>query len=201
MNKSESGIVWLIRTTCKAMGRHGSEQSVVYQPFTTLLKARNPLTPFRGNRFNILFYDTGVVYFLSSLIRKFLNCWCMADSKQTSLSNTCWHKSARVYCWLQGSWFNKTITGPLWRVIESKDLSILDISHRYQVLVECIERWSQDAASVVSHEAVLFSDFPPPPLLMTTSLMIWLLLVSSTPQYKRFSKLLFVLFQTYFLGS
>ena len=72
--KSESGIVRLIRTTCKAMGRHGCEQSGVYQPFTTFLKAndvtRNPLAPYRGNRFNILSYDAGVIYIISSLIKK-----------------------------------------------------------------------------------------------------------------------------------
>ena len=33
-NKSESGIVRLVHTTCKAMCRHGSEQSGVYQPFS-----------------------------------------------------------------------------------------------------------------------------------------------------------------------
>ena len=66
--KSESGIVRLIRTTCKAMGRHANEQSGVYQPFTTFLKAnnisRNPLAPFKGNRFSILFYDAGVIILL-----------------------------------------------------------------------------------------------------------------------------------------
>ena len=75
-SKSEAGTVRLVRTTCKAMCRHGSEQSGVYQPFTTFLKSnditKNPLAPFRGNRFNILFYDAGVVFHLASLIEKFL---------------------------------------------------------------------------------------------------------------------------------
>ena len=35
--QSESGIVCLIRTACKALCKHGSEQSGVYQPFTTYL--------------------------------------------------------------------------------------------------------------------------------------------------------------------
>ena len=77
---SESGIIRLVRTACKALGRHGNEQSGVYQPFTTFLKSnnilRNPLAPFRGNRFNILFYDAGVVYYLSTLIKTFfLDVW------------------------------------------------------------------------------------------------------------------------------
>ena len=78
--KSESDIVRLVRTTCKAIGCHGNKQGGVYQPFSTFLKStnilRNPLAPFRGNRFNILFYDAGVVYYLSSLIKTFfLEVW------------------------------------------------------------------------------------------------------------------------------
>jgi len=34
-SKSEAGTVRLVRTTCKAMCQHGSEQSGVYQHFTT----------------------------------------------------------------------------------------------------------------------------------------------------------------------
>ena len=55
-SKSKAGIVWLVRTTCKAMCRHGNKQAGVYQPFTAFLKSneigKNPLAPFRGNRFN-----------------------------------------------------------------------------------------------------------------------------------------------------
>ena len=75
VKKSESGTVRLIRTVCKALSKHGSEQSGVYQPFSNFLKShgisRNPLAPFRGNRFNILFYDAGVVFFLAPLIQTF----------------------------------------------------------------------------------------------------------------------------------
>jgi len=36
VKKSESGTVRLIRTACKALSKHGSEQSGVYQSFTVL---------------------------------------------------------------------------------------------------------------------------------------------------------------------
>ena len=66
VRKSESGIVRLVCTACKALSKHGSEQNGVYQLFTTYLSSnnlpKNPLVTFRGNRFNILFYDTGAVY-------------------------------------------------------------------------------------------------------------------------------------------
>ena len=64
IKKSESDIICLVRSTFKALRKHGSEQSGVYQPFTTFLKSKgvkkNPLVSFRGNHFNITleFYIT-----------------------------------------------------------------------------------------------------------------------------------------------
>ena len=66
--KSESGIIRLVRTVCKALCKHGSEQSGVYRPFTSFLASKgvkkNPLVSFRGNRFNIVFYDAGALCYL-----------------------------------------------------------------------------------------------------------------------------------------
>ena len=174
--KSESGIVRLIRTTCKAMGRHGSEQSGVYQPFTTFLKAndiaRNPLAPFRGNRFNILFYDAGVIYFISSLIKKFLTeVWQTPNKLLRAVLADVQVPEFIAGCKALGL-VNKIITGPLWRVVESKDLSILDMNSRYQLLVDCLEEWSHDASPIVSCEAILFDDFPPSDDQITRALAI-----------------------------
>ena len=76
VNKSEPGTIRLIRTACKAFSRHGSEKSGVYQHFTAFLKinnvSRNPLASFRGNCFNIVFYDAGALYHIAPLAEKFL---------------------------------------------------------------------------------------------------------------------------------
>ena len=73
--KNESGVVRLVRTACKALSKHGSERSGVYQSFTSYLVTNginsNPLAPFRGNRFNTLFYDAGVLYYLSDIAISF----------------------------------------------------------------------------------------------------------------------------------
>ena len=37
VKNSESGTVRLVRTACKALSKHGSEQSGVFQSFTTFL--------------------------------------------------------------------------------------------------------------------------------------------------------------------
>ena len=55
---------------------------------------------------------------------------------------------------------NKIVTGPLWRVLESQDISILNMNEKFCRLKSCLEEWSQDATTVLSGEAVLYSDFP-----------------------------------------
>lgn len=147
------------------MCRHGSEKSGVYQQFTTFLKSndirKNPLAPFRGNRFNILFYDAGVVYYISSLIKEFLvDVWQTPNNLLRAVLADIKVPEFVAGCKALGL-INKIVTGPLWRVIESKDISILDMNSRYHHLLECLVDWSSDASAVVSGEAILFSDFRP----------------------------------------
>ena len=173
-SKSEAGTVRLVRTTCKAMCRHGSEQAGVYQPFTAFLRSnmigKNPLASFRGNRFNILFYDAGVVYYLAPLISKFLtDVWQTPNNLLRAVLADIKVPEFLAGCKALGL-INKIVTGPLWRVIESKDVSILDMNSRYRRLLECFEKWSKDASEIVSGEAVLFRDFSPVPDMIFDSL-------------------------------
>ena len=50
---------------------------------------------------------------------------------------------------------NKMVTGPLWCVLESRDVSILDMNDRYQKLKSCFEEWSRDATCVLSGTCLL----------------------------------------------
>ena len=56
---------------------------------------------------------------------------------------------------------NKVITGPLWRVLECKEITILDMNQRFRTLLSCLNDWSVNASSVIAGEAVVFDDFPP----------------------------------------
>lgn len=68
---SESGTLRLIRTACKAFSYNGDAKSGCHGPFMTFIKdflkengmQSLPLTPFKGNRFNILFHNAGILYF------------------------------------------------------------------------------------------------------------------------------------------
>lgn len=56
---------------------------------------------------------------------------------------------------------NKFITGPLWRVLDSKDITILEMNERFQTLLSYLNKWSLDASCVLSGDALLYDDFPP----------------------------------------
>ena len=56
---------------------------------------------------------------------------------------------------------NKVITGPLWRVLEDKDITILDMNGRFWTLLSCLNERAIDASTVVSSNTIVFEDFPP----------------------------------------
>jgi len=109
---------------------------------------KNPLAPFRGNRFNILFYDAGVVFHLASLIEKFLTeVWQTPNKLLKAVLADIKVPEFLAGCKALGL-INKVVTGPLWRVIESKDVSILDMNTHYRRLLDCLNEWSVDASDV-----------------------------------------------------
>ena len=165
VRKSESGTLRLIRTACKAFSKHGCEQSGVYQSFTTYLLSnnitKNPLLSFRGNRFNILFYDAGALYYVSPFIEKFFTeVWQTPNQLLRAVLADVKVPEYLAGCKALGL-VNKIVTGPLWRVVESQDATILNMNEKFCHLKSCLEEWSQDATSVLSGEAVLYSNFLP----------------------------------------
>ena len=165
VRKSESGVVRLVRTACKALCRHGSEQSGVYQSFTSHLATngikRNPLASFRGNRFNILFYDAGAVYYISDVVVSFFrDIWQTPNQLLRAVCSDMQVPEYLAGCRALGL-INKVVTGPLWRVLESSDISILEMNGYYQTLITHIDLWSLDASELLHGEAVLYPDFPP----------------------------------------
>ena len=165
VRKSESGTVRLVRTACKALSKHGSEQSGVYQPFTTFLLShrvsRNPLASFKGNRFNILFYDVGALFYIAEFVKKFFHdVWQTPNQLLRAVLADIQVPEYIAGCKALGL-ISKIITGPLWRVLECNDVSILDMNERYQQLKSCLDEWACDAMPVLSGEAILYDDFPP----------------------------------------
>ena len=165
VRKSESGVIRLIRTACKAFSKHASEQSGVYQRFTAFLKTndikRNPLASFRGNRFNIIFYDAGALYYIAPLAVKFLKeVWQTPNQLLKAVLADLSVPKYIASCKALGI-INKIITGPLWRVLESKDVSILDMNDYFKTLLSCLQQWSLEPSVVISGDVSTFDDFSP----------------------------------------
>ena len=165
VRKSESGVGRLVRTACKALSKHGSEQSGVYQSFTSFLESngikRNPLASFRGNRFYILFYDAGALYYISNLVKIFFcEVWQTPNQLLRAVLSDIQVPEYLAGCRALGL-VNKVITGPLWRVLGTPDISILDMNEYLQMLIAHLDLWSLDASEVLAGEAVLYPDFPP----------------------------------------
>ena len=118
------------------------------------------MASFRGNRFNIIFFDAGILYYLKRAIHDFFATRLStgnqllkaveADSKVDEY----WAKCRAL------GLINKFVTGPFWRLLES-DTPILEMNEKYQHMVTCIEKWASDSTPILSGEARLFKDYPP----------------------------------------
>ncbi|XP_033731138.1 uncharacterized protein LOC117320739 [Pecten maximus] len=130
----ESGTLRLIRTCCKAFSYNGDAKSGCHGPFMTYIKdflkengmQSLPLTPFKGNRFNILFHNAGVVYFFHENMVSFLkdhgsNQWVLHDLNTSFFIAGC--KALGLIC--------KLVTSPLWNLIEKKEIHIMDMNRHY----------------------------------------------------------------------
>ena len=153
----------MIRTACKAFYHRGSEQAGCSLYFGTYSQTNGilkiPLAPFRGNRFNIIFYDAAGVYFLKSHMKEYL--WhhhpgALNRFLQAILSDL------QVSHFIAGARtlgiIDNVITGPFWRHLESS-LVILEMSDTYCKMKSNFEKWSKDAQAVMDNEDLLFPEF------------------------------------------
>ena len=124
----------------------GDEKSGCYKEFKSFIKSKdkdeeydgnvdrsNLFVPFRGNRFNIIFYNGEVVYYLANYVEEFftfvypptntLQKAVFYDIKENFLLSTC---KALGLC-------SKLVTAPFWRIME-KNLPIQEVSVYYQTI-------------------------------------------------------------------
>ena len=130
---SECGIVCLLFTACKALSKHGSEQSCVYMSFTSHIMSsgkKNPLASFRGNRFNILFYAAGALYYISDAVDTFFGVvWQTLNQFLRAVVSDIEVPEYLAGCRALGL-VNKVFTRLLWHVLEASD-----IYFRYELLL------------------------------------------------------------------
>lgn len=148
IKRSESAIIRFIRTACKLLAVGADDKSGCSSPFSTYLKSqglKNNLTDFRYNRFNIVFTNAGALYALLDPVANFLEkdfghtntlgkavmldtkeAWCCAGAKALGL-------------------FSKTVTGPLWRVLEISEIPMAEMGMIYSALLQYLDHLATTA--------------------------------------------------------
>ncbi|WAR00569.1 SPIN4-like protein [Mya arenaria] len=138
-NSAEPGTVRLVRTACKAFSKGGDEKNGQYLTFQTYSKdflRENgfrgvPLERFRGNRFNILFRNAAALFFLKDKLQSYLS----IEHSNRLLASVHHDIKSQI---------------PLWCVIESENIHIIEAQTLYQELVKYLEELPQNIASFMN---------------------------------------------------
>ena len=102
-----------------------------------------PFIPFKGNQFNVLFYNDGIPYYLYNHLKQFFESVKDEDKLLKAVHSDLQIKSYLCGCRALGL-INKFVTGPLWRLLEF-GIHILDMNKHYQKMSSLIFDLSVDA--------------------------------------------------------
>ena len=163
-DKQSSSTQRLVRTACKAFHSRGSEQAGCSTLFRTFLRHEGveklPLASFKGNRFNIVFYDAAGVYYLKSYMIDYLtshhgsNLNRLLQAVLADLKSDCNIAGCKAL-----GIIDKVVTGPFWRHLKTSTVSILDMSAVYTKMKEKFDEWGDDSQHLINSQASLFPEF------------------------------------------
>ena len=151
-SKGEFGTLQLIRTTCKSVQTHRCEKSGRISKFYTFLCevvgfSKVPFTSFTWNRFNVLFYNVGILYFHYSHLKHFFE-----SVKDENKLLKAVHSDLQIKSYLCGyralGSINEFVTWSLWRLLES-GIHILDMNKHYQKMSSLVFDLSVDAKELI----------------------------------------------------
>ena len=155
VQSGEAGTVRLVRTACKTFEKHGSEfgAAVDFAAFAHDIGVHDiPLAHFKGNRFNILFYNAAGVFHLSQHMNAFLEIHATNKLQRAVTDDT-----TEVYldgCRALGL-IGKYFTSPFVRFLET-DMTMAEAHGIYQAVVTRLGEWSDDPSGLLEGGALLF---------------------------------------------
>ncbi|XP_066266664.1 myosin-10-like [Branchiostoma lanceolatum] len=161
----------LIRTACDAVAPGGNQQAGRIQEFKDYLQltlnkriedgeepenappAVTRLKPFRANRFNILFDCASKLYFHSQDLKDmFHGGYVKAGNKLLRAVLADVESEPLIAGCRALGLIDFHITEPYWRLVERKDVHILDLSTHLQTLLRLITEWSKDATPLLQQD-------------------------------------------------
>ena len=158
----ESGAVRLIRTACQAFQKRGHQAAGVSEDFVAYLSELGVplrLIQLEGNRFNVIFFNGGAVYFHHNHFKDFINSKPSANRLLMAVledsNNEVFLAGARAL-----GIISKLITGPYFRLVGDTD-SVLDLNPHLHTLQEALQTLSLDASSLMKGQAVFDTNVVP----------------------------------------
>lgn len=157
---SEAKTITLMRCCSKCFSCGGDEKCGTYAEFKVYCSSRDEkvlFIPFRGNRFNIIFFIAEVVYYHRETISTFLNnVHGITNNLHKIIAHLIQNPIYLAACKVLGL-ISKLITAPFWRIIE-KNLNILDLNTYFESLTIYLERQSKDALGFVNGDEYPFEE-------------------------------------------
>ena len=165
LKDNDPGTCRLIRTASKAFGEGSGADEKSGCQGTFKLFAKDflirhgfksvPLKSYRGSRFNILFQNAAAVFFLHSQMKNFLE---SHGSENRLLKSILFDlKSFEFLAGVKAlGLISKFITSPLWTVLETKEISIVDMNEKYLELLTFIDDASRNVRNFMAGELFLF---------------------------------------------
>ena len=159
------GVLRLVGGCSKAFARGGSEKAGVHGHFKLFVQdflkdsglRTLPLVPFKGNRFNILFFNAGFVYFLREQMKKFIDGFGATNKLlkcvQADLAEPLYMAGCRAL-----GLISKVITAPLWRCLEDRSIHILDLPGIYRKIEDALRKGVENPGDFMEGHIVPFDD-------------------------------------------
>jgi len=150
------------------------------------------LAHFVGNRFNVLFYDAAGIYYLRELMVRFIESvhGMQANQLLQSVLRDLKKPNLIAGCRALGL-IDKIVTGPLWRKLVSKSMSVLSMGATYCEIKEQFDLWSEDASSLIDGSAICMADID------IHKDMVWEALIQSDSSDAATIEVLQLLFQAF----
>ena len=153
-----------VRMACKCFARGGDEKNGIYKDFNTYLqrnenpnKWKNLLTPFKGNRFNILFQNAAALFFLHEDMKNFFSLHSPTNNLHRnlldSLNNDKLLSIVKAFALLC-----KLVTSPFWRMLEEKGKGLKDTNNIYVDFQIFLKQAEIDSSEVMKGEMTPFPD-------------------------------------------
>ena len=106
-----------------------------------------PLASFIGNRFNTIFYDAAGGYHLRDHVVEFFQSNETMNRLLRSVEADLGVLELLADCKALGL-IDKLVTGPLWRVPEDSNVSVIKMSDKYAEMERTFTAWSVDASEL-----------------------------------------------------